>query len=199
MERRKILDIPIQEQTQQTKLQERVNPRLKPEQLKALNEFCEKNNMKSRSKVVKAALDLALTGNSNIDFSENFKVDYSNESRKTLEFDPDKKTLTVCPHCNGKVRLNPEHWKKFKHTEIQKVKVLPSFIPAFLCSDPQCMKIHPNENYKVQPGAHCVHCSQFTKDDSKQVCVWCGKQNTLWPNYPFRLDNLGIPNPKAQT
>lgn len=194
-----MLDIPVQEQTQQAKPPERVNLRLKPEQLKALNEFCEKKNIKSKSKVVKAALDFALTGNSNIDFSENFKIDYSKESRKTLEFDPDKKILTVCPHCDGKVRLDPEHWKKFKHTEIQKVEVLPSFIPAFLCSKPQCMEIHANENYKVRPGAHCVNCGQFTKNDSRPVCVWCGKQNTLVQNYPFRLDSFGIPNPKAQT
>ena len=192
-----MLDIPVQEQTQQAKPQERVNLRLNPEQLKALNEFCEKKNIKSRSKVVKAALDQALTGKSNIDFSENFEVDYSNESRKTLEFDPDKRTLTVCPHCNGKVRLDPEHYKKFRHTEIQKVKVLPSFIPAFFCSVPQCMEIHPNENYNIRPGAYCSNCGQFAKDNSRQVCVWCGKHGTLLQIYQFRLDYLGIPNPRT--
>lgn len=190
-----MLDIPPELQKQLMKTQGRVNPRLSTKQMESLNQFCKKNNIKSRSKVVKAALDLALTGNSIIDFSENFKVDYSNESRKTLEFDPDKKILTVCPHCDGKVRLDPEHYKKFRHTEIQKVKVLQEFIPAFFCSVPQCIEIHPNENYKVRPGAYCSNCGQFAKDYSKQICVWCGKHGTLLQMYPFRLDYLGIPNP----
>lgn len=191
-----MLDIPTELQKQPMTTQERVNPRLSTKQIESLNQFCEKNNIKSRSRVVKAALDLALTGNSDIDFSENFKVDYSKEPRKTLHFDSDKKILTVCPHCNGKVRLDPAHYKKFKHTVIEKVEILPSFFPGFLSPDPQCMDIQINENYKARPRACCSNCGQFARDTSRQICFWCRKSNTLLEIYPFRLDILGIPSPE---
>jgi len=193
-----MLDISLKPQKQPTKTQKRVNPRLSTMQMESLNQFCEKNSIKSRSKVVKAALDLALTGNSDIDFSDNFKVDYSKEPRKTLDFDKDKKILTVCPHCNGKVRLDSEHWKKFKHTVTEKIEVLPSFVPAFLCSDLQCVDIHPNPNYKVQPQAYCSKCNQFAKGTTRNICPWCRTQGTLLQNPLFRLDFLGIPNPESK-
>lgn len=193
-----MLDIPPELQKQSVTTQKRVNPRLSTKQIESLNQFCEKNNIKSRSRVVKAALDLAITGNSDIDFSDNFKVDYSREPRKTLDFDKDKKILTACPHCNGKVRLDPEHYKKFKHTVVEKVEVLPSFFPAWLCSDPQCMEIHKNPNYKTRPQAYCSNCGQFARDTSRQVCFWCRKTNTLLQIPLFRFDFLGIPSPESK-
>ena len=188
-----LLDIPLE---QQKKLQQRVNPRLSEQLVEDLNQFCEKNNIKSRSKVVKEALSFVLNKKSDIDFG--IKIDFTKESRKNLEFDPDKKTLTVCPHCDGKVRLDSEHYKKFRYTEIQNVEVLPSFFSGFFCSNPQCMEIHPNENYKIRPGACCSNCGQFAKDNSRQVCVWCRKRGTLLQIYDFKLNFLGIPNPESK-
>ena len=173
----------------------RLNIRFKDPLKEDLNKFCIEKNIKSRAKVAKEALDFALNGKSDIPFD--IKLDYSEELRKALEFAEGKKITANCPHCKGKVRLDPEHYKKFKQVEV-KVKVRQSFIPGFLCSDLSCLDIHTNPNYQAEPKAYCTNCNQFAKDTSRQVCFWCKRQGTLVDIPMFRLDILGVPKPGSQ-
>jgi len=177
-----LLDIPLE---QQKKLQERVNPRLSEQLVEALNQFCEKNNIKSRSKVVKEALAFVLNKKSNIDFG--IKTDYVNEKRKTLEFKDEIKTRTNCPHCTGRLRLDPEL------LPIKEKKIIESDTPGYRCGDPSCLKAHPNPNYKEKPKGKCSLCFQFCRTNSGD-CPICFSKNAVRPINDFELSR--IPNPK---
>ena len=177
-----MLDIPLE---QQKKLQERVNPRLSDELREKLDQFCEKNNIKSRSKVLKEALAFVLNKKSDIDFG--IKTDYVNEKRKTLEFKDEIKTRTNCPHCTGKLKLDPEL------LPVKEKKIVESDTPGYRCGDPSCLEAHPNPNYKEKPKGKCVSCWQFCRFDSGD-CPICFSKNAVRPINDFDL--YRIPNPK---
>jgi len=178
--------MPIELQKQHTKTQERINPRLSTKQIETLNQFCEKNSIKSRSRVVKAALDLALTGNSDIDFSENFKIDYSREPRKTLEFKHNIKNHTDCSHCNGKLRIDREI------LPVKVKKIIESFFPGFRCSDPNCLIAHKNPNYSEKPRGRCIVCWQFCRFD-KGNCSFCFSENSIRQIWGYELSKMPEP------
>ena len=67
----------------------RLNIRLSEAENQRIKEFCDEKGIKSKSKVGKEALNLALNGKSDIDFG--IAADYSQEPRKTILFEGDKK------------------------------------------------------------------------------------------------------------
>ena len=162
--------------------------RASEDQRNKIKEICQNNGNCSESKVVREALNLVTTGNSSI--FESKSADFPNNERKTIQFADDKKILADCPHCQSKIRLDPEHYKKFKKI----VQVLPSFIPAFNCKDDNCVEIHSNENYSSRPTALCSKCYQFAKKIKPQ-CAWCQNYSSIVPISETQLDQMGIPKP----
>ncbi len=153
-----MLDIP-QEPIEETNEKEcRVNVRLNDNQKQELNRICEEKGVKSKSKILKSALDLVTKGTSDIDFG--IRADYANEERKIIQFEDEKKILSDCPHCTGKIRLDPEHYKKFQKTVTQ------NFIPKYRCGNLDCNELHSNENYSKRPIGICSKCKQFSNKDS---------------------------------
>lgn len=183
-----MLDIP-QEQIEETNEKEcRVNVRLNGNQKQELNRICEEKGIKSKSKILKSALDLVTKGTSDIDFG--IISDYSKESRKILQFEDDKKVLSNCPHCSGKIRLDPKHYKKFK----KEILVIPSYLPGYQCKNETCNKIHTNPKYQVMPKASCNHCFQLAREIKPQ-CLWCRKFDTLKPITIEKLEEMNIIKP----
>jgi len=157
--------------------------------LEELDKICDDKGIKSRSKVLKSALDLVTNGTCDIDFG--ITTDYSKEERKTIQFEDDKKIMSNCPHCVGKIRLDPEHYKKFKKMVTQ------NFIPGWRCSHGDCEELHPNENYSVRPTGICSKCFQFSHKDSGS-CPWCGYGNVLVPISDSKLSEMNIPYPNLR-
>ena len=176
--------------TQETKEKKtnRVNVRFNDEQIESLDKICADKKIKSRSKVLKSALDLVTKGTSDI-----FEIDtdYSKEPRKTILFEDDKKILSNCPHCSGKIRLDSEHYKKFK----KEILVIPSHIPGYQCKNGTCTKIHENPKYQEMPKAICNNCFQLDKEVKSQ-CVFCRKLGTLKPITPLELEKMNIVKPQ---
>ena len=170
----------------QEKKEKRVNVRLNDEQLESLDKICDEKNIKSRSKVLKSALELVTKGTSDIDFG--ITTDFTKEGRKTIQFEDDKKTTSDCPHCAGKIRLDPVHYKKFKKMVTQ------NFIPGWRCSHGDCEELHSNENYSIRPTGICSKCYQFSNKNLGS-CPWCRYGNVIVPITDSKLDQMNIPYP----
>ena len=147
----------------------RLNLRLTEKENQRIKDFCAEKGIKSKSKIGKAALDLALNGKSDIDFG--IKSDFTTEPKKTLEV---KDGIGNCPHCAGSIGLEPGHDKH------EKKIVLQSFIPAFRCNNEECNELHENENYSMRPVGICSKCKQFS-NRSFGSCPWCNNENALIP------------------
>ena len=181
-----MLDI-LQEQPDETKAKEyRVNVRLNGIQKEELDKICEEKGIKSKSKVLKSALDLVTKGTSNIDFG--ISTDYSHKERKIIQFEDDKKIMSNCPHCTGKIRLDPKHYKKFQKTVVQ------NFIPKYRCVNSDCDELHNNENYSKRPIGMCSKCYQFSNKDSGS-CPWCIDNNSIVSISNNKLSEMHIPHP----
>ncbi|GEM_PF-5295021 len=176
-----MLDIPKEEQERKEK---RVNLRLNDSQNKALDKLCEDKGIKSRSKVLKSALDLVTKGTSDI----NFDVNHSMDETKLL----DLQVHQNCPHCNGKLHLDLENLETTK--EIETKVVAPSFIPGYRCKFEGCTKVHPNPNYQNRPKGICSVCSQLSLSDNGD-CPFCNNINTLRKIQENELNRLHIPYP----
>jgi len=170
----------------QEKKKNRVNVRFNDSQMESLDRICEEKGIKSRSKMLKSALDLVTKGTSDIDFG--IKSDFTKEERKTIQFEDDKKIMSDCPHCTGKIRLDPEHYKKFKKMVTQ------NFIPGYRCAHGDCKQVHSNENYSTRPAGICSKCYQFSNKDSGS-CPWCRYTNTIMSITDSKLSELNIPYP----
>jgi len=170
----------------QEKKENRVNVRLNDEQIQSLDKICDDKGIKSRSRVLKSALDLVTKGTSDIDFG--ITTDYTKEERKTIQFEDSKKTTSDCPHCAGKIRLDPEHYKKFKKTVTQ------NFVPGWRCSHKDCEEVHSNENYSMRPVGICSKCYQFSNKNLGS-CPWCSNRNTIVPVSDSQLSQMNIPYP----
>ncbi len=182
-----MLDI-SQEQPEESKEKEcRVNVRFSGNQMEELNRICEEKGVKSKSKILKSALDLVTKGTSDIDFE--IKLDFTKEERKMIQFEDEKKILSDCPHCTGKIRLDPEHYKKFQK------KIIQNFIPNFRCESSDCNELHSNENYSKRPIGICSKCYQFSNQDSGS-CPWCSDDNSIVPITDSKLSEMSIPYPK---
>ena len=171
-------------QNSKEKKENRVNVRFNDEQIESLDKICAEKGIKSRSKVLKSALDLVTKGTSDINFG--ITADFTKEPRKTIQFEDDKKIMSDCPHCQGKIRLDSEHYKKFNKV------VPPNFIPKYRCSNEDCNEIHTNDNYSMRPIGICSNCNQFS-NRSSGTCSWCSKKYSLTPINDSRLDDIGIP------
>ena len=174
-------------QDTQKKKGNRVNVRFNDEQIQSLDKICDDKGIKSRSKMLKSALALVTKGTSDIDFGIN--ADYSKEERKTIQFEDDKKIMSDCPHCAGKICLDPEHYKKFKKMVTQ------NFVPGWRCSHGDCEELHSNENYSMRPAGICSKCYQFSNKNSGS-CPWCRHSNVIVPIYDSQLNQMNIARPQ---
>jgi len=181
----------VQDEKNLEKKENRVNVRFNDKQIQELDKICEDKGVKSRSKILKSALELVTNGTSDIDFG--ITADFTKEKRKTIQFEDDKKILSNCPHCAGKIRLDPEHYKKFQ----KEILVLPSHMPGYQCKDATCTEVHTNPRYATRPRAICTICFQLAKEVKPQ-CVWCRQINTLKSITPEQLQQMKIVNPIAE-
>ena len=124
------------------KKENRVNVRFNDNQMQKLDKICEEKGIKSKSKMLKSALELVTNGTSSIDFG--ITTDFTKEERKTIQFEEDKKIMSNCPHCAGKIRVDSEHYKKFQK------RVTQNFIPGWRCNNGECNESHSNENYTLR-------------------------------------------------
>ncbi len=162
----------------------RLNLRLTEKENQRIKAFCAEKGIKSKSKVGKEALNLALNGKSDIDFG--IKSDFENEPQKALEVSDEGNSK--CPHCSGSVSLNPNHDKHEKEIVVQ------SFIPAFKCNHEECDKIHENPNYSMKPIGICSKCKQFS-NRSFGSCPWCTNIDVIIPISDSELSKLKTPYP----
>jgi len=172
----------------QEKKKKRVNVRLNDEQIASIDKICDDKKIKSRSKVLKSALELVTKGTSDIDFE--IVADHSKEPRKTILFEDDKKIRGNCPHCKGKTSLDPEHYKKFNKVVQQ------NFIPKFRCKNEECNEIHSNDNYSIRPIGICSRCYQFSNKNSGS-CPWCSFSDAIIPISDSKLTQMNIPYPNV--
>lgn len=76
---------------------------------------------------------------------------------------------------------------------IKEVKVVPSWMPNYICKGPNC-NTKKNPAYTSAPKGKCSNCGQFTKE-AFGTCIWC-QSKEIEQLDEDELNNLGIPTPE---
>lgn len=161
--------------------------RLSSQQMADLDEICKKNGNCSRGNIIREAINLVTKGASDIPFEVTRKIDNSDRLPEIIKVEKEK-THASCPHCKGKLHIESPK------PDLSNTVVLPSFVPAYRCTQEGCTEVHLNPNYQNRVTAICTNCSQFSKTN-KGPCAWCRRMNTLQQINSWQLDRIGIPIP----
>ena len=122
--------------------------------------------------------------------------------KDNIEIDRDKPTHRIMEHGHDDVvmsklnELDTFVKDKFKEPEKKaaKEKVLPSFVPGYVCKD--CGEVHKNKGYRQKPKFKCdtPDCGQFSGSDNAN-CPWCGKRD--WVELDDDTKEM-LPDPNAK-
>ena len=99
--------------------------------------------------------------------------------------------LQITSPNNSQQLIQQEPKKEIK--EIEKlIKVVPSWMPNYICKGPNC-NTKKNPAYTSAPKGKCSNCGQFTKE-AFGTCIWC-QSKEIEQLDEDELNNLGIPSP----